>query len=157
MQPTDLNSYFRAQQISPQWAPFLAALGEALAREAGPTELLQVFRVVGRELANRDSERWAGTATLEQLAQALNARWLEMQWGWVDLAEQPDGIEILHHAAPLAAAFGDKALEWTSGILEGYYETVFHALGAAPGTTATAIEALAGGLDLRLRFGAPRT
>ena len=64
-----------------------------------------------------------------ELAQALNAYWQQMDWGYVQLADEPESLRIVHYCAPLHA-FGDTALAWTPAFLEGVYQTWLSALGA---------------------------
>ena len=76
-----------------------------------------------------------------------------MNWGWVELTEVKGYIDIVHHAAPLAEAFGDEALEWSVGLLEGFYQTIFSVLGASDKMVARSIGEPSDGMELRLRFG----
>ena len=67
--------------------------------------------------------------------------------------EVKGSIDIAHHASPLAEAFGDEALEWSVGLLEGFYQTVFSVLGASEKMVVRSIGEISDGMDIRLRFG----
>jgi hypothetical protein len=62
-------------------------------------------------------------------------------------------IEISHQAAPLAEAFGDESLEWSIGLLEGFYESVFKVLGAGDSMVVTGLLEASSGMTVRLNFG----
>lgn len=154
MGESDLERYFRAQMVSPQWARVLRALAGVLGEQAGDDELRGLLHAVGARLAADAAATCAArTETLADLQDCANAYWLEQRWGWVELTERQGWIDVVHHAAPLAEAFGPEALGWSCGLLEGFYETLFRALGADGGMVARTVEQAGGGLVLRLRFG----
>lgn len=149
---SDLDAYFRAQQVSPQWLPVLAALAEVLAESASERELHTVFRETGLRMAARVTDELPEVDTLAELEDVLNDDWLVRRWGWVEFEERSNCVEICHHAAPLAVAFGESALSWSCGLLEGFYEGVFRTLGAGGGLGVRAESSDAGGQVLRFRF-----
>lgn len=149
----NLESYFKNQQVSLQWLAFLRALANEMGASADPEDLRQLFFRVGERFAAQGEADFPAVETLPQLQDALNAFWSQLNWGWVELAEVKNHIEIFHHAAPLAGAFGDDALEWSVGLLEGFYERVFKVLGAGDAMTVRSAGGEAQGMDLRFHFG----
>jgi len=68
--------------------------------------------------------------TIDELSAAANQFWRMLDWGWMTCAEADDHLSITHYCSPLAAAFGDQHLGWSSGFLEGVYEVWMRQLGA---------------------------
>lgn len=153
MEIDKLQDYFRGQQVSLQWLPVLRALALEMSVQADTRELRQLFFRMGEHVANDAGDRFEGVRTLTQLEDALNDFWSQINWGWVDLKEVKACIEIMHQASPLAQAFGDEALGWTIGLLEGFYQTVFKVLGAGEAMVVRGVGESAGGMEIRLRFG----
>ena len=149
----ELEDCFRAQQLSAQWAFALPALAEAMAGSAAERELKALFRQAGRSMGEAAVDAMAEVDTISDLEASLNAFWHVRRWGRVTLGERKGHMEIVHYAAPLAAAFGEASLVWTCGLLEGFYEAVLHALGAGDGLAVVAESSDAEGLVLRFRFG----
>jgi hypothetical protein len=119
--------YLLQRQISPQWRGLLTALAEEFESQIGQGELRQLmFRVGCRFAAAHPLPPCASTA---DLTDALNARWQEADWGYVELADHADYLRIVHSCAPLQA-FGAHALGWTPAFLEGVYQTWLSSLGA---------------------------
>ena len=148
-----MDTYFRAQQVSPQWAAALPALADAMAGLAGERELNALFRSAGLSMGEDAARSLAGVETIADLESAVNEYWLARRWGWVAFEERKSSIGIVHHAAPLAEAFGEASLGWSCGLLEGFYEALLHALGAGEGLRVEAESCDSGGLVLRFRFG----
>jgi hypothetical protein len=149
----DMENYFRSQQVSLQWSPVLRALAHELGEMASPQDLQKLFFSAGARFAGDAADRFEGTETLAQLEERLNDFWSSLNWGWVELAEIHGVIEITHQAAPLAEAFGDEALEWSIGLLEGFYESVFKVLGAGDAMVVTGMPDASSGMTVRLNFG----
>ena len=120
---------------------------------AGAEELHGLFFNIGQRYASGPVSQFSAFNTLEELEQRLNVFWLEQNWGWVRLTETKDGIDIAHQAAPLATAFGDESLQWSVGLLEGFYQAVFTVLGASDQMTVRNVGVGADGMDIRLRLG----
>ena len=119
--------YLLQRQISPQWRGLLTALAEEFEAQIGQGELRQLmYRVGCRYAAAHPLPPCDSTA---DLADALNARWQEADWGYVELVDEADYLRIAHCCAPLQA-FGSAALAWTPAFLEGVYQTWLRALGA---------------------------
>ncbi len=150
-----LEDYFRGQQVSLQWLPILRALAYEMSANAETQELRSLFFKIGEHFANDAEDRFQGVQTLVQLEEHLNEFWSQINWGWVDLKEVKSYIEISHQAAPLAEAFGNDALEWSVGLLEGFYQSVFKVLGASETMVVQGIGESSNGMDIRLRFGRP--
>lgn len=148
-----LEDCFRAQQVSAQWAFVLPMLAEAMGGSAGDRELKALFRSAGSAMGEAAAETFPGVETMAELEDALNAFWQVRRWGRVALDERKGHMDITHHAAPLAAAFGEGSLVWTCGLLEGFYEAVLHALGAGDELAVVAESSDREGLVLRFRFG----
>ena len=151
MEPSTLEQYFRTQQVAPQWLPILRALARELAERADVADLRQLFTQVGASFAIDVESRFLGVETLADLEAGLNEFWQAMNWGWVSLQEVKTNVDIYHYAAPLAQAFGDEQLEWSVGLLEGFYQHVFKTLGAGDAMQVVAVGGE--GMDLQFRFG----
>jgi hypothetical protein len=149
MEDMNLQGYFRGQMVQLQWHPFL----RAMAQQADTQTLHTLFIGVGQRFAADAQGFFVDIRVLSQLQAELNDFWGRMQWGWVTLREEAGCVEISHHAAPLAEAFGDECLQWSVGFLEGFYQRIFGTLGAAESMTVRAHEHLDNGLHLRLRLG----
>ena len=119
--------YLLDRQISPQWRGLLTALAEEFATQIGQDELRQLMYRVGCRFAT--AHALPQCASTVDLADALNARWNETDWGYVELSDEPEYLCIVHSCAPLHA-FGAAALGWTPAFLEGVYQTWLSALGA---------------------------
>lgn len=149
----NLQNYFRGQQVSLQWLPFLRAMGSELTAQTDAKELRHLFFKIGEQFAKDTEELFHGAHSLAQLEETLNDFWSRINWGWVSLNEATGCIEISHQSAPLAEAFGDDALEWSIGLLEGFYQSVFSVLGASDTMTVRGVGTPSGGMDVNLRFG----
>lgn len=125
-----LDSYFRSQQVSLQWSPVLRALALELSAQADLDALRQLFIKTGMRYAQSMEPRFQGIKTLAELTDSLNDLWSQTNWGCVAFREASNHIEIEHRFAPLSEAFGDEMLNWSVGILEGFYQAVFVAFGA---------------------------
>ncbi len=119
--------YLLERQISPQWRGMLTALATEFEAQIGRDELRQLMHSVGCRFAAAHPLPACGSTA--ELARALNRHWHEMNWGYVELADEPDSLRIVHYCAPLQA-FGGTALAWTPAFLEGVYQTWLSALGA---------------------------
>jgi hypothetical protein len=151
-----LDDYFRSQQIPLQWSPILRSLATELVigSEADIDALRQLFLKIGIRFARDVEVQFEGVQTLTELTTALNDFWSKTHWGWVALTETKEGIEIEHRYAPLAEAFGDEMLEWTVGILEGFYQTVFRSFGASERLIARLVSQQEDGLYMHIRLAA---
>ena len=148
-----LQNYFRGQQVSLQWLPVLRAMATELTAQNDTEALRHLFFKVGQRFAKDTTDLFEGVQSLTQLEERLNDFWTRINWGWVDLKDVKDYIEISHQAAPLNEAFGDDARVWSVGLLEGFYQSVFGLLGASETMTVRAEEDSSEAMDVLLRFG----
>ena len=153
MASDDLQSYFRGQQVSLQWLPVLRAIALEMSANADAKSLHYLFSNIGARFATDAQDCFTDVQTLTQLQESLNDFWSQINWGWVNLTEVKDGIVITHQAAPLAEAFGDEALVWSSGLLEGFYQHVFKRLDTSNTMAVRSLDASSDGMEIRLRFG----
>lgn len=153
MTSENLESYFRGQQVSLQWLPVLRAMASEMSARMEANDLRQLFFRIGERFAKDTEDFFHGAQSLAELEESLNDFWSRINWGWVDLTEVKGYIDIDHHSAPLAEAFGDDALEWSIGLLEGFYQSVFSVLGAGDSMVVRGIDGLSSGMGVRLRFG----
>ena len=149
----NLESYVRGQQISLQWLPVLRAMAMEMPKHLKPADLKNLFFKIGWQFGKDTEYLFNKAETLSQLEVALNDFWLRINWGWVKLNEVEGQIDIAHHAAPLAEAFGDEALGWSVGLLEGFYQSIFSLLGAKDAMVCRSVDNSCTGIDIRLRFG----
>lgn len=152
MDSRDLQTYFRTQQVSLQWLPVLRALARALAEQARPDELRALFSSVGARFGGEAQELFEEVSTLKELEEALNDFWPRINWGWVSLEEVAGRVEIVHQAAPLAEGFGEEMLQWSVGLLEGFYLRVFGVLGASAAMRVRCSDVQSQGMVIHLRL-----
>ncbi len=150
MENAELEQYFRAQQVTPQWLLILRALAQELGERADVADLRQLWAGVGERAAQEVAERFDGIHTLPDLEQTFNTVWQEMNWGWVRFQEQGATVEIFHYYAPLVQAFGEDAVPWSIGLLEGFYQHIFAQLGADAEMQVQAVGY--DGMNIQLRF-----
>jgi hypothetical protein len=148
-----LENYFRAQQVSLQWLPMLRAMATELAAHTDASDLRRLFFKIGQRFAADTGDLFQSAKSLTELEEYLNDFWMRINWGWVEFAENESYIDISHHASPLAEAFGDGALPWSVGLMEGFYQSVFHVLGASETILVREVMGLSSGMDVRLHFG----
>lgn len=148
-----LQNYFRGQQVSLQWLPVLRAMATELSAQNDTTALRHLFFKVGERFAKDSSDLFQGVQSLAQLEARLNDFWSRINWGWVELKDVKDFIEISHQAAPLSEAFGEECGHWSVGLLEGFYQSVFGLLGASDTMTVRGELGSPSAMDVQLRFG----
>lgn len=148
-----LQTYFRQHQVSPQWLSVLRAMAQVLQDAEDPETLKALFFKIGEQMAHSIESQFVSIETLDDLAERINVHWSTLHWGWTSLKELDDAIGIEHHAAPLAEAFGDAALPWSVGLLEGFYQTVFEVLGAGDTMKVEAVNGALSDMLIQLRFG----
>jgi hypothetical protein len=126
--PQSDHDYHLRYRCSPQWRPFLSALSQELSTRIEPDQARALMRRLGASVA-----RQAPLPALEllpDLEDAMNAVWSGMNWGWVELSDTDDALRIMHHCAPIEAAFGPDSRHWSPAVLEGAYEQWLRAAGA---------------------------
>jgi hypothetical protein len=77
--------YLLHRQISPQWRGLLTALAEEFEAQIGQDELRQLMYRVGCRFAL--AHPLPPCNSTDDLALALNARWQETDWGYVELVD----------------------------------------------------------------------
>lgn len=155
MSIVNLESYVRGQQISLQWLPVLRAMALEMSEQSKAADLRNLFFKIGRRFGKDTEHLFEGVQSLSQLEESLNDFWSQINWGWVNLSEAKGHIEIAHHMAPLAEAFGDDALGWSVGLLEGFYQSTFSILGANEAMVCRGVDDSYIGMNVQLRFGHP--
>lgn len=153
MEHSPLETYFREQQVSLQWLPFLRAMASELSDQTDSATLRTLFAGIGQRFAADAHESFEGVNTLPRLTAALNDFFARIHWGFVEITEAGGSVSIDHFAAPLAEAFGDESLTWSVGFLEGFYQALFGMLGASNTVRAYALDDECDAMHLRLRFG----
>jgi hypothetical protein len=153
MTNTSLQEYFRGQQVSLQWLPVLRAMASEMSANTEVGELKQLFFKIGGRFAKDAEDFFQNAKTLTQLEDGINDFWTRINWGWVNFKESDKAIDIDHQASPLAEAFGDEALSWSIGLLEGFYQAVFERLGAGDGMVVRSVEESFRGLAIHMRYG----
>ena len=148
-----LQNYLREQQISLQWAPMLRAMATELATQLSEDDLHNLFLKIGQRFATDMGSDFEGVQTISGLEEKMNDFWARINWGWVEIKEAGDGIDVRHQCAPLAEAFGDDALRWSVGLLEGFYQNLFYALGASKSLRVRIVGEPLHGAEMHLRFG----
>jgi predicted hydrocarbon binding protein len=152
MTTENFKNYVKAQKINPQWAKVLRAMASEMSSVSEVPDLRDFFYRIGEQFAATTGETFAGVETLDDLESSLNSFWVDMTWGWVELVEDDEGINIAHQCSPLAQAFGEDALSWSVGFLEGFYHTLFTEFGASDDMVMNCVSASLDGMDIRLRF-----
>ena len=153
MDHSALENYFLEQQMSLQWLPFLRATAGVLAEQTDPESLRNLFSSIGQRVAEESREVFEDVNTIGTLCASLNDFLARINWGFVQINEVPGGVDIDHFSAPLAEAFGDEALAWSIGFLEGFYQALFGQLGASPSMRVRALDDECAAMQLRFRFG----
>ncbi|AVO49521.1 cellulose synthase [Melaminivora suipulveris] len=136
-------------QCQRQWRGFLHALGQEFAAALSAQDLATLMARIGVRFAAQHPLNPSENVT--ELQQAMNAVWDALDWGQVELAQAPAGMEIQHRFSPLVAALGETEGSWATGFLQGVYQQWFDAAGAAGlrVQTISALDAL-GNAHLRL-------
>jgi hypothetical protein len=148
-----LENYFSAASKYPfSGYPCFARLRQN-GRAHDHRRLRFLFFKVGQRFAGDTGELFQSVQSLTELEDSLNDFWMRTNWGWIELKEEEGHIEIAHYACPLAEAFGDEALNWSVGLLEGFYETVFHVLGASDDIVVREVKDASNGMHVVLHFG----
>lgn len=147
-----LQNYLREQQISLQWVPILRYMATELRAQLSEEELRLIFVKIGQRLATDMGSDFEGLQTLSGVEEKMNDLWARINWGWVEIKEAGGGMDVRHQCAPLAEAFGDDALRWSVGLLEGFYQTVFYSLGASNSLRVHIVGEPLVGMETHLRF-----
>lgn len=126
--PLSDHDYHLRYRCSPQWRPFLGALAQELSSRIEPDQARALMRRLGTSMAR--NAPLPAVELLPDLEDAMNGVWSGMNWGWVELSDTDDALRIIHHCAPIEAAFGAGSRHWSPAVLEGAYEQWLRAAGA---------------------------
>ena len=124
-------SYLMSRPADGQWGGFLGVLAEELSAQMPASETKAFLAVLGRRWARRLP--LATASDLKQLEKNINTALSYCNWGWVQVVDLNNCVEFRHSCAPLRKAFGDEAMVWASGLLEGLYEEWLREQGAGRG------------------------
>ena len=124
----DLLNYLANRRCSPQWQRFLHALAAEFSSALSVGDLRTLSRRIGARFAN--DVPLANPPTLEALQSEMTRVWSELDWGYVNLVQQDDCVEIRHFCSPLSAGLGKAGADWCTGFLEGVYQQWFEIQGA---------------------------
>jgi hypothetical protein len=120
--------YLSDRQCSRQWKSFLGALADEFSAQLDVGDLRALMHRVGVRFATQTVlER---CQTVDDMQFAMSKIWVALDWGWVSVEEAADHLLITHNCAPLRAAFGPGALQWTPAFLEGVYQRWFQEQGS---------------------------
>lgn len=115
---------------------------------ASPAQARGFYASVGR--------RMAATLPMDDITDLMllttraNMLWSALDWGYVNLHMEDQGIAIRHEGLP-SALDGDSDGHWRdviSSILEGAYDAWFRALGSGAALTTRTVDFNGGTLDL---------
>lgn len=116
--PFNPLDYYTNRHPARQWHGFLLALAAEFQDQLDSDALRELMGAVGARFAA--AHPLAGCATLAAMTNALNDLWAAIDWGYVQLDDQIDHLDIRHLCAPLAA-FGAAGAAWAPAFLEGAY------------------------------------
>lgn len=122
------TAYAQQLQCGRQWRGFLNALGQEFSAALPAQDVALLMARIGVRFASQNP--LAASDTIEGLQAAMNAVWGPLDWGRVDIAQTPAGMDIRHRFCPLAAAFGTSQADWAVGFLQGAYQQWFDSAGA---------------------------
>jgi hypothetical protein len=103
-----------------------------------PEQAHGFFLAIGRRMA--ELEPLEGVNDASVLAARINAFWLALDWGEIELAVGKDAIVVRHRDLPNRIA-PDENGDWAAmllGVLEGAYDSWFRVLGSGPALRTTA-------------------
>lgn len=126
--PHSDHDYHLRQRCAAQWRPFLGALSQELSSRIEAEQARALMRRLGASMAR--SAPLPVLELLPDLEAAMNSVWSGMDWGWVELNDTDEALRIVHHCAPIEAAFGANSRVWSPAVLEGAYEQWLRAAGA---------------------------
>lgn len=147
-------NYFLSRPAAGRWTGLLSALAEELAAQMPASEIRAFFAVLGRRWARTMPLNVDGGSTatdLKALEQAVNQVICQADWGWMRIKDCGNSVEFQHSCAPLRSAFGDAAMEWAPGLLEGLYDEWLRGQGADRGLVLKQVGRAEGSADT-LRF-----
>ena len=127
-----LLDYYERSNCSVQWLEFNRAFAAELSDGLPAEEIRKLFYRIGSRIAN--ALPLARCDTVDELQQAVNARWDAIDWGFGTLHEEGEYLNITHACSPMAVAFGpESGPEWAAGFFEGAYGAWFAGQGMPTG------------------------
>lgn len=141
--------YFLGRSGDRQWLGFLGALAAELGQQMVAEDLRAFFSLVGGRMA--ETTPLPQDLTLPQLEDHINTYLDDVGWGWIQIEDRQSTLEFTHGCAPLRKAFGDEAMEWAPGVLEGLYGGWLRQLGAGDNLALEQVGSAEGTCDA-LRF-----
>lgn len=121
-------AYFAQNQCSGQWRNFLRAMSGLLSEQMSESELRAFMRALGARMAA--DFNLPDCKTLQELQDATNGIWKQIDWGWVEIFEETQYIVVQHRCSPIIEGLGEEASAWAPALLEGAYGYWFQRLGA---------------------------
>lgn len=122
------TAHFQQLQCSRQWRDFLAAMGAEFASALPVQDLATLMARIGLRFAAEHP--LAACDTVAGLQQEMNRVWESLEWGWAELGQSGEGMEVTHRLSPLTSAFGEAQMPWACGFLQGVYQHWFTTAGA---------------------------
>jgi len=110
--------YYMQQHCARQWAHFLAAMFAEFEERVDPAEADQFLETLGTRMAQSLPLRRCDS--LAELEDDINAVLEGIDWGWVQITEAGDYVEIVHGAYPVVAQ-DEARRSWIAPVLEGLY------------------------------------
>lgn len=120
--------YLLSREVEGQWSQFLGALAEELNEQMSAADLRVFMFIIGKRMASANP--LPAGQTIDDLEASANVWFGHCGWGWMQVRDLQSSLEFLHACAPLRQAFGEKAMEWAPGLLEGIYAEWLRQLGA---------------------------
>lgn len=143
--------YFIQRGCDPQWQDFLYAMSEELSAQLSLPELRGFFYAVGARMAAASPVR-AGSS-LAELEAAFNDWLSQRDWGFVQIQDRQNALELIHACAPLRAAFGEQGMSAAGAVIEGLYSTWLEQVGVDQQLTLRQVGEAEGPADtLKFRF-----
>lgn len=122
------TTHLQRLQCSRQWRGFLVAMADEFVSALPAQELATLMARIGVRFAA--GHPLPACETVQGLQQEMNRVWDLLEWGWAELYQTGEGMEVVHHFSPLTAAFGQTQVPWACGFLQGVYQHWFAAAGA---------------------------
>ena len=151
MNETESSSlqYLMSRTEAPKWAAFLRVLADELNAQMSVEDIRAFFFVLGQRLG--EAESIGEPESLDDLESLANQYFDRQGWGILQIRDVHTSLELVHHCAPLRAAFGDQAMKWSGGLLEGIYTAWLEQMGAGGELQLRQIGEIEGGMDT-MRF-----
>ena len=116
------------QQCSIQWRDFIGVFAQELTENLTTTNLRWLLRRTGQRFAKQHP--LPECPTLPALEEVINTFWKSINWGSATINDTDSRLVICHYLAPLQISMLPENLAWSTGFLEGVYESWLHQSGA---------------------------